>query len=235
MTVWGLKDTSAESNLQYRIYAQPIHELRDAVICFLVYHLVEVADAVSIYHRFALELCAKLNPGTKALLGDKAAITQAEVWAEAVHLDAATHITILVNRNLVIANLDIILLALSDILLQLVAMTGDLDQFVTTHRKTCRYEKRIGFAKRIAIYLEVKSSARELALHVHGLTIINTLNRARHISCGIDVDVWHHVETYAGLHIFSDRHCHVDADTLGTDAHTCTYTICYTEKVTVLC
>lgn len=155
MTVWGLKDTSAESNLQYRIYAQPIHELRDAVICFLVYHLVEVADAVSIYHRFALELCAKLNPGTKALLGDKAAITQAEVWAEAVHLDAATHITILVNRNLVIANLDIILLALSDILLQLVAMTGDLDQFVTTHRKPA-VTKTHWIRQRIAIYLEVK-------------------------------------------------------------------------------
>ena len=68
--------------------------------------------------------------------------TEAEVRTEVVDLDAAIDITVAVNRNLVVADLNVITVSGSNILLQPVTMSRNLNQLVATHREAGRYEER---------------------------------------------------------------------------------------------
>lgn len=108
----------------------------------MIKHLGEVANTVGINHRLALKLCSKLEAGTKTLLRHKTAETEAEVRTEVFDLDAAINITVAVNRNLVVANLNVITVSGSNILLQPVTVSCNLNQLVATHREASRYEER---------------------------------------------------------------------------------------------
>ena len=99
----------------------------------MVYNLSEVAYAISIHHGLALELSTKLEAGAETLLRDKTAEAETEVWTEVLYLYATAYITIRVNRNLVVTNLQIVFSTFCDVLLQLVAVSCYLHQFVATH------------------------------------------------------------------------------------------------------
>lgn len=82
----------------------------------MIKHLGEVTNTVGINHRLALKLCSKLEAGTKTLLRHKTAEAEAEVRTEVVDLNAAIDITVAVNRNLVVADLNVITVSGSNIL-----------------------------------------------------------------------------------------------------------------------
>ena len=108
--MYWLQDAAAERKFHDGVHLQPVHKLRDIVVGVLVHHLGKVAYAISIHHGLALELSTNLEASAETILRDKASEAETEVWAEALHLNTTSHITIIVDRNLVIANLYVILL-----------------------------------------------------------------------------------------------------------------------------
>ena len=108
--MYWLQDAAAERKFHDGVHLQPVHKLRDIVVGVLVHHLGKVAYAISIHHGLALELSTNLEASAETFLRDKASEAETEVWAEALHLNTTSHITIIVDRNLVIANLYVILL-----------------------------------------------------------------------------------------------------------------------------
>ena len=108
--MYWLQDAAAERKFHDGVHLQPVHKLRDIVVGVLVHHLGKVAYAISIHHGLALELSTNLEASAETFLRDKASEAETEVLAEALHLNTTSHITIIVDRNLVIANLYVILL-----------------------------------------------------------------------------------------------------------------------------
>ena len=128
-----LQDAAAERKFHHGVHLQPVHKLRDVVVGVLIYHLGKVAYAISIHHGLALELSTKLEAGAETLLRDKTTEAETEVWTEVLYLYTTAYITIRVNRNLVVTNLQIVFSTFCDVLLQLVAVSCYLHQFVATH------------------------------------------------------------------------------------------------------
>ena len=69
-----------------------------------------VVDIASIYLWLALELSAQLEAETDATLRDKATETKSEVRTNLLYLYTTLDITIIVKRNVVIADVDTIVL-----------------------------------------------------------------------------------------------------------------------------
>lgn len=118
-----LKYSSSERQFEHWINLKVVHELRDVVVGVLADNLAQVALSVGINRGSTLELGSKLETHAKTLLGDKTAKTKAYVWTEVLHFDAAAHVAVLVDRNLVVANLNAIALACGYFLRELVAVT----------------------------------------------------------------------------------------------------------------
>lgn len=95
---------------------KPVHNLRNVVLCFFVnsvsnlFVLKYVVDIASIYLWFALELSTQLEAEADASLRDKATETKSEVRTNLLYLYTALDITILVKRNVIIADVDTIVL-----------------------------------------------------------------------------------------------------------------------------
>lgn len=142
-----LQDAAAERKFHDGVHLQPVHKLRYVVVGVLVHHLGKVAYTISIHHGLALELSTNLEASAETFLRDKASEAETEVWAEVFHLNATSHITIIVDRNLVIANLYVILFAFSNILFQLIAMACNLHQFIATHREAAVTKNELALAK----------------------------------------------------------------------------------------
>ena len=124
-----LKYSAADRELHNRIDFKPVHNLRNVVLCFFVnsvsnlFVLKYVVYIASIYLWFALELSAQLEAETNTTLRDKATETKSEVRTNLLYLYTALDITIIVERDVVIADVDTIVLNCRTIFFNLFTMT----------------------------------------------------------------------------------------------------------------
>lgn len=241
-----LEQSSHERDFQYGIYRQLVDEFRDVVVGFgIVESLLHVDFGIVLVNfHLAHELATQFDARADAVFCYQTAEAQPYIGSDAVHPDVSGDVVVVVELHIIVRELctdlveDLLLVVVGDIcpvlsvnivawvvdeIFKLVAVTAHLGNLLAAYGDTCRNEELAVAAEGVAVSLNVKSGARQVALYVYrrrrigyrvGVSLIgyrDFLLVDAHVTFNQVLKTRHYVHTSLKLQIVGQCGCHTDA------------------------